>query len=58
MAKYSEEFKVNGCKGVSGRKIGYKSLAKKHGIKSNRQLERWVKLYKKFGEEGLMKEEK
>ena len=41
MAKYSDEFKADGCEGVSGWTTWvYKLLAKKHGIKSNTQLER------------------
>jgi transposase len=34
-------------------KLGAKSLAKKHGIKAYSQLERWINLYKKYGEIGL-----
>jgi transposase len=53
MSKYSEEFKLMVVREYRDGKLGAKSLAKKYGIKSYGQLERWIKLYKKFGEEGL-----
>ena len=53
MSKYSEEFKLMVVREYRDGRLGAKSLAKKHGIKSYGQLERWIKLYKKFGEEGL-----
>jgi transposase len=34
-------------------KLGYRALAKKHGIKGKSAIERWVKIYKKFGQKGL-----
>ncbi|WP_409294139.1 helix-turn-helix domain-containing protein [Peribacillus sp. SCS-26] len=53
MSKYSEEFKLMVVREYREGKLGAKSLAKKHGIKSYGQLERWIKTYKKFGEKGL-----
>ena len=37
--------------------LGYKLLAKKHGMKVKVTVERWVKLYEKFGTEGLINKE-
>lgn len=36
-------------------KLGLPSLAKKHGIKSKEQVRQWVKIYERFGSEGLMR---
>ncbi|MQR96350.1 helix-turn-helix domain-containing protein [Fictibacillus phosphorivorans] len=55
MSKYSKEFKLMVVREYGEGKLGAKSLAKKHGIKSYGQLERWIKTYKNFGEEGLRK---
>lgn len=55
LAKYSEKFKVMLVKEYKEGKLGSKSLAKKHGIKAYSQLERWISIYEKFGEEGLRK---
>ncbi|WP_232843539.1 helix-turn-helix domain-containing protein [Sporosarcina beigongshangi] len=33
--------------------LGFKLLARKHDIKSHRQLNNWVNVYKKYGAEGL-----
>ncbi|MBS4193565.1 helix-turn-helix domain-containing protein [Lederbergia citri] len=53
MAKYSEEFKLMVVKEYQEGKLGHRSLAEKHGVKSKAQVERWVKIYEKFGEIGL-----
>lgn len=53
MGKYSEEFKLMVVREYEKGKLGAKSLAKKHDIKSYGQLERWIKLYKELGEDGL-----
>jgi transposase len=53
MAKYGEEFKLMVVREYKKGKLGAKSLARKHGIKAYSQLERWINLYEKFGEEGL-----
>ncbi len=39
-------------------KLGYDLLAEKHGIKSSAQIIRWVKLYNKFGKEGLRRKKR
>uniref|UniRef100_UPI0015F70962 helix-turn-helix domain-containing protein n=1 Tax=Paraliobacillus salinarum TaxID=1158996 RepID=UPI0015F70962 len=36
-------------------KLGYDILARKHGMKSSSPLKRWVKVFEKFGVEGLMR---
>ncbi|MHC0039767.1 transposase [Pseudoneobacillus sp. C159] len=55
MSKYSEKFKVMVVREYQEGKLGYKLLAKKHGIKSHKQIINWVKNYEKFGAEGLKK---
>lgn len=34
-------------------KLGYRLLAQKYGVKAKAQIERWVKVYQKYGEAGL-----
>lgn len=34
-------------------KLGFRAIAKKHGIKSKSAIDRWVKVYEKFGKKGL-----
>lgn len=53
MAKYSEEFKLMVIREYKEGKLGIKSLAKKHGIKAQSQLGRWINVYEEFGVEGL-----
>lgn len=53
MVKYSEEFKLMVVKEYREGKLGFRLLAQKHGIKSHQQIERWEKIYEKFGEKGL-----
>ena len=55
MAKYSDDLKLKVVREYQEGYLGYRPLAKKHGIKSNSQLERWIKLYEKFGAEGLIR---
>jgi transposase len=55
LAKYSKEFKLMVVKDYLEGSLGYRSLAHKHGIKSKSQIERWVKIFEKFGEKGLLK---
>lgn len=38
-------------------KLGYRGLGKKHGIKGKSAINRWVKIYEKFGQKGLMNKE-
>ncbi|NLY46310.1 MAG: transposase [Tissierella sp.] len=54
MSKYSFEFKLKVVKEyLEGETGGYKSIAKKHGVKSDSQVEDWVKNYEEYGEEEL-----
>lgn len=53
MKKYSEEFKLMVVREYLEGKFGYRALAKKHGIKSKSAIDRWVKIYEKFGQKGL-----
>ncbi|HEO8422591.1 helix-turn-helix domain-containing protein [Niallia sp. FSL W8-0635] len=53
MSKYNEKFKFMIVKEYQEGKLGYKLLAKKHDIKSHKQIINWVKNYEKFGMEGL-----
>ncbi|MFJ5760733.1 helix-turn-helix domain-containing protein [Neobacillus sp. NPDC093182] len=53
MKKYSEEFKLMVVREYLEGKLGYRALAKKHGIKSKSAIDRWVKVYEKLGQEGL-----
>lgn len=55
MAKYSEKFKLMIVREYLEGKLGYKHLAKKHGVKSHKQIINWVKNFERFGAEGLMK---
>jgi transposase len=53
MGKYSEELKLLVVREYLEGNLGYRALAKKHGIKSKSAIERWVKVYEKFGQNGL-----
>jgi transposase len=53
MAKYDESFKLLIINEYLEGKLGYKLLARKYGVKSHTQIVRWVKIYERFGEEGL-----
>lgn len=55
MAKYSEEFKLMLVSEYQEGKLGYKLLAKKHGMKDSTPIRRWVKVYEKFGAKGLVR---
>ncbi|QQX25649.1 helix-turn-helix domain-containing protein [Heyndrickxia sporothermodurans] len=54
MAKYSEKFKLMVVKEYLEGNLGYKLLARKHGVKSHKQIINWVKNYENFGAESLM----
>lgn len=58
MAKYSYEFKLNVVQEYLGNKGGYRYLAKKHGIKTDQQVRKWVNAYQQFGVEGLLRKQK
>ncbi len=53
MAKYSEQFKLMLVKEYLEGHLGYILLAKKYGMKDSTPILRWVKVYEKFGVEGL-----
>ncbi|MCQ6267826.1 helix-turn-helix domain-containing protein [Fictibacillus sp. WQ 8-8] len=55
MAKYSEQFKLMVVKEYQAGHFGYITLARKHGMADSTPIKRWVKLYEKFGMEGLRK---
>ncbi|WP_226085552.1 helix-turn-helix domain-containing protein [Mesobacillus sp. S13] len=55
MAKYSERFKLMLVKEYQGGTYGYDTLASKYGMSSSSPIKRWVKIYEKFGMEGLMR---
>ncbi len=55
MAKYSFEFKKKIVKEYLEGKGGIKTLAIKHGVRHHSSLEVWIKSYKEFGDEGLLR---
>jgi len=52
--KYSDSLKIKVVREYQEGYLGIRPLAKKHGIRSKSQVERWIKLYEKFGAEGLI----
>ena len=58
MAKYSYELKKEivaaYLKGEGG-EGGYRYLTNKYGVKSKKDVEKWIHAYKEFGDEGLMR---
>ena len=58
MAKYSYEFKKGVVQSYLNGEGGYRYLAKKYGVLSKEQIHRWVEMYKKFGDEGLVRSRK
>lgn len=55
---YSDEIKLTVVKEYQEGKLGIRPLAKKYGIKSKSQVGRWIKLYERFGEDGLLRKKK
>lgn len=55
MAKYSFELKKEIVKAYLSGEGGYKHLANKYGVSSHKDVIKWFKAYKEFGEEGLMR---
>jgi transposase len=51
--KYSDDLKLKVVSEYQEGKLGIRPLAKKHGIKSKSVVERWIKVYERFGAEGL-----
>ena len=55
MAKYSYEFKEKVVQAYLNGEGGYGSLAKKYNMQTPRNIEVWVRAYREFGNEGLMR---
>ena len=53
MAKSSLTFKLKVVTAYLNSEGGYKSLAKKYGVKSASQVLRWINVFKEFGKDGL-----
>ena len=51
--KYSDDLKLTVVREYQEGKLGIRPLARKHGIKSKSVVDRWIKVYEKFGAEGL-----
>ena len=58
MAKYSESFKVMVVQEYLSGPLGIELLARKHGVKSHRQVLYWVNAFKQFGATGLSRKKK
>jgi transposase len=55
MTKYDEQFKLKIVKEYQEGKLGYSLLAKKYGIKSHNLIKKWIKVFDKFGVNGLLR---
>ncbi|MGG3562746.1 hypothetical protein ABES03_14220 [Neobacillus rhizosphaerae] len=55
MAKNSEGFKLMLVKEYQEGILGYRLLAQKQNMKDYTRIMRWVKVYGKLGEKGLMR---
>lgn len=55
MAKYDYEFKLKVVKDYLKGTLGYKLLAKKYGMPSESPIRAWVRFYKEYGKEGLLR---
>lgn len=53
MAKYNLEFKMKVVAEYLSGTIGFKSLARKYQMKSDKQTSRWVHAYQNLGVESL-----
>ena len=58
MSKYNYELKLKIVEAYLNGKGGYEYLADRYNILSKTTIDRWVKAYKKFGKEGLMRSKK
>ncbi len=58
MAKFSFEFKKKIVQEYLNGKGGVKYIAKQYDISHESQIRRWIKAYKEFGDEGLMRSRK
>ena len=57
MAKYSLTYKLKVVTAYLNGEGGYKSLAKKYGVKSASQVLRWINVFKEFGKDGLCRKQ-
>jgi transposase len=55
MAKYSYELKKEIVAAYLKGEGGYRYLTNKYGVKSKKDVEKWIHAYKEFGDEGLMR---
>jgi transposase len=53
MAKYGDKFKLMVVREYQEGKLGYRLLAEKYDMKDSTPIKRWVKVYEKFGAEGI-----
>jgi len=53
MAKYDLAFKLIAVEAYLAGEGGYLTIAKKYGIRSKANLEKWVRIYLKYGKKGL-----
>ena len=58
MVKYSYEIKKKIVLEYLSGKGGYKYLAKQYGIPDHKTIQRWVSVYKEFGDESLKRSKK
>ena len=58
MAKYSYEFKLKIVQAYLNGEGGYKHIAKKYSLSSHNNVKKWVKAYKEFGKDGLLRSRK
>ncbi|CAI3341743.1 transposase family protein [Enterococcus cecorum] len=58
MAKYSFELKLKLVHDYLSGQGSIWFLAKKYGVKTNSQIEKWINAYKELGEEGLLRSRK
>lgn len=55
MAKYSDEFKYKIVREYLDGSLGYELLARKYGMTNTDLIHNWVRAYKEFGAEGIMR---
>ncbi len=58
MAKYDYEFKKRIVNSYMNGEGGKNFLANKYGVKSSRDVMKWINAFKSFGDEGLMRSRK
>ena len=51
--KYSDDLKLKVVEEYQEGNLGIRPLAKKYGVKSKSVVDRWIKVYERFGAEGL-----